>query len=116
LAQIQGKKLPINGPTDVVSRADEEDCSICIDAIQRFCSLLGAAAGDLALVYGARGGVYLTGGMMSHLGQHFDANLVVDAFVDKGRFRNYLEAIPLIRMQRNDTGLIGAAVAAMQMA
>lgn len=115
LANLRDVDLPIGGPADVVARADREACPICIDAIQRFCGLLGAAAGDLALTYGARGGVYLTGGMMSHLGQHFDANRVVEAFVDKGRFKSYLEAIPLIRVLRTDTGLIGAASAAAQM-
>jgi len=115
LAKLQGRDLPISGAADVVSRADLEACPICIDAIQRFCRLLGAAAGDLALTYGARGGVYLTGGMISHLGQQFDANRVLEAFVDKGRFQDYLNAIPLFRVLRTDTGLIGAAVAAMQM-
>jgi glucokinase len=115
LAELSDVDLSINGPADVVARADNEGCVICADAISRFCSLLGAAAGDLALTYGARGGVYLTGGMMSHLGRHFDADQVTKAFIDKGRFKAYLEVIPLIRVLRTDTGLIGAAVAAMQM-
>ncbi|MEM9440374.1 MAG: glucokinase [Pseudomonadota bacterium] len=115
LANLADRELPISSPADVVARADSEACPICIDAIQRFCSLLGAAAGDLALTYGARGGVYLTGGMMSHLGRHFDADRVIEAFVDKGRFKSYLEAIPLFRVLRTDTGLIGAAAAALQM-
>lgn len=115
LAKLRGMDMPVADPADVVMRAEQEACAICIEAIQRFCSLLGAAAGDLALAYGARGGVYLTGGMMSHLGNHFDADRVLDAFVDKGRFRDYLDAIPLFRVLRRDTGLIGAAVAAMQM-
>jgi len=115
LATRQDTRLAINGPADVVSRADHEDCPFCLDAIERFCRLLGAAAGDLALTYGARGGVYLTGGMISHLGQHFDSKRIYDAFIDKGRFADYLRAIPLIRVLRTDTGLIGAAAAAMQM-
>ena len=115
LATLRHEKLPIADPADVVARAEGGACPICIEAIRRFCSLLGAAAGDLALTYGARGGVYLTGGMMSHLGGQFDADLVLDAFVDKGRFKDYLQTIPLFRVLRRDTGLIGAAVAAMQM-
>jgi glucokinase len=115
LAELQGRNLPIDGPASVVTRAENDDCPICIEAIQRFCRLLGAAAGDLALTYGARGGVYLTGGMIAHLGRHFDAERVVEGFFDKGRFRTYLEAIPLFRVLRTDTGLIGAAAAALQM-
>lgn len=115
LAKIRGAALSIQGPADVVARAEEGACPICIEAIERFCALLGAAAGDLALTYGARGGVYLTGGMISHLGSWFDQDRVIQAFVDKGRFKDYLGAIPLYRVQRTDTGLIGAGAAAMQM-
>lgn len=111
LAELDGKDLSINGPSEVVQRAEAENCPICIEALRRFCTLLGAAAGDLALSYGARGGVYLTGGMVAHLGNWFDADRVLNAFVDKGRFKAYLSAIPVFRVLRSDTGLIGASAA-----
>ncbi len=114
LGKLQGAELAIESPAEVAKRADE-GCPVCADAIDRFNGLLGAAAGDLALTYGARGGVYLTGGMISHLGERFDAERVMRAFVDKGRFRSYLGAIPLFRVLRTDTGLLGAAAAALQM-
>ncbi|MGI9500675.1 MAG: glucokinase, partial [Geminicoccaceae bacterium] len=116
LAELENIDLSLTGPADVMRRAEQDACPFCIDAIRRFCTLLGAAAGDLALSYGARGGVYLTGGMISHLGPHFDADRVMRAFVGKGRFEAYLGAIPLIRVLRADTGLIGAAAASMQFA
>lgn len=115
LAKVHGTKLDIESSSDVTERADAEACPVCIEAIDRFCGLLGAAAGNLALTYGARGGVYLTGGMISHLGKWFDADRVLGAFVDKGRFKTYLEAVPLIRVLRQNTGLIGAAAATEQM-
>jgi glucokinase len=115
LAELEGRDFQIDGPAHVVQRAEGGACPICVDAIQRFCSLLGAAAGDLALSYGARGGVYLTGGMIAHLGQHFDTDRVIEAFIDKGRFGAYLKVMPLFRVLRTDTGLIGAAAAALQM-
>lgn len=109
LAALRDQELAITTPQEVVARAEQEQCPVCIDALQRFCTLLGAAAGDLALSYGARGGVYLTGGMVAHLGKWFDSERVLKAFVDKGRFRNYLSAIPVYRVLRTDNGLIGAA-------
>ncbi len=109
LAELQGADLSIESPTAVIERADIEKCPICTEALRRFCTLLGAAAGDLALSYGARGGVYLTGGMVAHLGHWFDVDRVLHAFVDKGRFKSYLQAIPIYRVLRTDTGLIGAA-------
>lgn len=111
LAELDGTDLQITSPSEVLSRAEMEKCPICIEALQRFCTLLGAAAGDLALSYGARGGVYLTGGMVTHLGDWFDVDRVLSAFVDKGRFETYLAAIPVFRVLRTDTGLIGAAAA-----
>ncbi|MDH3663799.1 MAG: glucokinase [Alphaproteobacteria bacterium] len=116
LGELQGVELRIEHPSKVLERAERQDCPICIDAIHRFCALLGAAAGDLALTYGARGGVYLTGGMIAHLGNRFDQDRVLRAFVDKGRFENYLRAIPLYRVLRTDTGLLGAAAASLMMA
>lgn len=115
LAERSGVDLSLTAPAEVLTRAEHQSCSVCIEAIQRFCSLLGAAAGDLALAYGARGGVYLTGGMISHLGAWFDAERVIHAFLEKGRFRDYLSAIPLFRVLRTDTGLIGAAAASAQL-
>ena len=114
LAELENTDLSLTGPAEVLARAKRDACPVCIDAIKRFCTLLGAAAGDLALSYGARGGVYLTGGMISHLGACFDADRVKRAFVDKGRFKAYLDTIPLIRVLRTDTGLIGAAAASAQ--
>ena len=115
LAELDGAALDLAGPAEVVARAEADGCPICIDALARFCTLLGAAAGDLALIYGAHGGVYLTGGMIGHLGKWFDADRVLAAFVDKGRFDDYVAAIPLMRVLRTDTGLIGAAAASAQM-
>ncbi|MGI9437320.1 MAG: glucokinase [Geminicoccaceae bacterium] len=111
LAELKGGDFEIGDPSEVVARAETEACPICIEAIDRFCRLLGAAAGDLALSYGARGGVYLAGGMIAHLGRWFDVDRVMQAFSDKGRFAAYLAAIPVIRVARTDTGLIGAAAA-----
>jgi glucokinase len=111
LAVIQGAAFSLSEPEEVVTRAAEQQCAVSIEAIHRFCSLLGAAAGDLALTLGARGGVYLTGGMISHLGSWFETETVIDAFLDKGRFRAYLDPIPVYRIRRQDIGLLGAAVA-----
>ncbi len=109
LGSLQDRELTLDTPEEVVAHADDQQCPICIDALRRFCTLLGAAAGDLALTYGARGGVYLTGGMIAHLGDWFDVDRVLQAFVDKGRFKSYLCAIPVYRVLRRNNGLIGAA-------
>ncbi len=111
LAGLDGIKLEETEPAAVIERARRGDCATAAEAVQRFCLLLGAAAGDLALLFGARGGVFVTGGMIGHLAELFDAEACWTGFIGKGRFSSYLEDIPLLRVLRRDTGLIGAAAA-----
>src|SRR3712207_8216181 len=39
------------------------ECATCREALSMFCAILGGVAGDLALLYGARGGVFVAGGI-----------------------------------------------------
>ena len=51
-------------------------------------------ADNLALTLGARGGLYIGGGIVPRLGAFFDSLPFRARFEDKGRFRSYLQAIP----------------------
>ena len=59
-----------------------------------FCGFLGSVAGDLALTLGARGGVYIGGGIVPRLGARFDESPFRARFEAKGRFASYLQRIP----------------------
>lgn len=63
-------------------------------ALGLFSAWLGAAAADLALALGARGGVYIGGGVVAKLGGLFDRRAFRARFEAKGRFRPYLRTIP----------------------
>lgn len=78
-------------------------------AIALFCGWLGAIAGDLALTLGARGGVYLGGGLLAKMGEMFDRQRFEERFLAKGRFRGYLEPIPVWLIRRRAAALLGAA-------
>ena len=65
------------------------------EAIATFTGFLGSVAGDLALTLGARGGVYVAGGIVPGWGDRFDAAHFLDRFRAKGRFRDYLSAVPI---------------------
>lgn len=67
----------------------------CVEALDLFCGFLGNVAGNLALTLGARGGIYLGGGIVPRLGDAFAGSRFRECFEDKGRFRGYLEAIPV---------------------
>ena len=78
-------------------------------AAQMFCAMLGTIAGNLALTLGARGGVYIAGGIVPKLGAAFAQSQFRARFEDKGRFRGYLAAIPTFVIVRPDAALLGAA-------
>ncbi len=67
----------------------------CAEALQLFCAFLGIAAGNLALTLGARGGVYIGGGIVPRLGRWFAGSPFRARFEAKGRFAAYLQAVPV---------------------
>jgi len=96
-----------HNPADVTRFALQEPGGPAGQAIAVFSRLLGAYAGDLALIYGAHGGVYLTGGVLPALGTLFDRQGFRRRFEAKGRFENYLRAIPTLQVTAAQPGLLG---------
>ena len=78
------------------NRAD----SLCEHTMDAFCSLLGSIAGNLALTLGARGGIFIAGGIVPKLGEYFAQSGFREHFEAKGRYVEYLRAIstPVIIM------------------
>jgi glucokinase len=88
-----------------------EDAS-CVEALTLFCGFLGIAAGNLALTLGAKGGVYIGGGIVPRLGRWFDASPFRDRFESKGRFKAYLADIPVFVIETEESpAFLGAAQA-----
>ncbi len=96
-------------PSDVSARAAAGDGGQCAEAAALFSGWLGAVAGDLALTLGARGGVFLGGGLLAPMGAAFDRGLFVDRFLAKGRFEDYLRPIPVALVRHACPALLGAA-------
>lgn len=67
---------------------------LCAETLSLFCAMLGTVAGNLALTLGARGGVYIGGGIVPRLGAWFADSPFRERFEAKGRFREYLATIP----------------------
>ncbi len=83
-----------------------------LEALQMFCGVLGAVAGNLALTLGARGGVYIGGGVVPRLGAWFDTSPFRERFEAKGRFEGYLGEIPVwVITSPQSPALLGAACA-----
>jgi len=82
------------------------------ETLDRFVSLYGAAAGDLALVSKATGGVYVGGGIAPRILPRLESGEFVRAFRDKGRLTPLVESIPVKVILESRTALIGAAARA----
>ena len=74
------------------------------------CVLLGRVAGNLALTLGARGGIYLGGGVLGHLRAYLPRSGFRAAFEDKGRFAAFLSRIPTWMIEAEQPALRGAAM------
>jgi glucokinase len=100
-------------PPAVISTAALEDQDpLSRAALDRFVSMLGAAAGSLALVAMATGGVYLAGGIPPKILPALQYGGFLESFVKKGRFRPLLERIGVRVILNQQAGLLGAARAA----
>lgn len=96
------------GAAAVVEGARGGDPRAC-EAITLFSGWLGAVAGDLALTLGARGGLFLGGGVVARLGELFDRPRFLERFAAKGRFRSYLEAIPVATLRDPEGATLSGA-------
>jgi glucokinase len=79
------------------------------EALDRFGGILGAVAGDLALTFGARGGVYVSGGIAPRIAERLAAGSFRARFEDKGRLSDYVAAIPTYLVLHPYPAIVGAA-------
>lgn len=93
LAEIEGGEARHVLPQDVTALAEQGD-ALAGRALETFFAMLGTVASDLALILGARGGLYIGGGIVPRLKDALDRSAFRERFVDKGEYREYLEAIP----------------------
>jgi glucokinase len=98
----------------VVDRGLAGSDPACSRTLDVFCSMLGGFAGNVALTLGARGGVFIGGGIVPRLGDRFFASDFRERFEAKGRFRSYLETIPTALITDTLAALTGAALAVEQ--
>ena len=94
LAEAAGVTAEELSAPDITQRALEASDAVCVDTLEVFCALLGTAAANLAVTLGALGGIYIGGGIVPRLGAYFDRSQFRTRFEDKGRFRDYISAIP----------------------
>lgn len=98
--------LNLSAP-EITQRAMHGSDKVCAETLEVFCGLLGTAAANLALTLGATGGIYIEGTIVPRLGSYFDRSPFRARFEDKGRFSQYLAAIPTYVIVADHTSFIG---------
>tara|TARA_R110002049_G_scaffold45754_1_gene133130 strand:+ start:6147 stop:7115 length:969 start_codon:yes stop_codon:yes gene_type:complete len=107
---FEGAEPRLASPADVTKAANEGD-TLATAALLRFLKILGDVCGDATLTMGARGGVYLCGGILPRLLDWLPKSELRAAFVNKGRMGAYNADIPIWVVTAPWTGLLGAAEA-----
>jgi glucokinase len=95
-------------PEQITDLSVLEADSCAAEALAMFCAMLGTVAGNLALTLGARGGVYIAGGIVPRLGAYFPQSEFRRRFESKGRFESYLKNIPTFIITHPTPALLGA--------
>jgi glucokinase len=115
IAAVDGRQVPARDAAQITEAALARTCPVARETLDMFCALLGAVAGDLALTFGARGGVYIAGGIVPRFVDHVAGSTFRAQFEAKGRLSDYLATIPVQVILRPDAAFIGLAALARDM-
>jgi len=105
---LAGNPAVVDHPKYVTAPAAEGDKD-CLKSVEIFLGLFGSVVGDLAMVFGAKGGVYIGGGVMPRLDKLVPNSPFKERMLDKGFMRKYLDGIPVTMMDSMHLALRGAA-------
>ena len=95
-------------PAEIARRALQESDPDCVRALDLFLRIFGAFAGDMAMTFLARGGVFLAGGIVPKILARLDAGGFLTAFTAKAEHAALAESFPLHAVLCEDLGLRGA--------
>ncbi|WP_246624569.1 glucokinase [Oceanobacter mangrovi] len=111
LVDIESQPRVCETAAEVTGLALQQGCPLALASWQHFLAILGAVVGDHVLTLGARGGVYLCGGILPRVQPLLADSNFIAAMINKGRYQSYLEAVPVWLCSAENPGLVGAAVA-----
>ena len=112
IAAVHGQPCTAMTPEDITARALAQSDALCVATLETFCAMLGTVAGNLALTLGARGGVFVAGGIAQRLRDVLPASRFRQRFEAKGRFASYLAPVATELIVAEHAALVGCAVAA----
>ncbi|MEJ6475447.1 glucokinase [Pseudoalteromonas piscicida] len=107
MAEVRGEQAKDLNAAQISALAKE--CKVCDATLSHFCDWMGSVAGDLALTFGALGGVYIGGGILPRMQTRLQASSFVERFTEKGMMSQYTSQIPVTLVVQDNIPLIGAA-------
>jgi len=107
IAALEGLEFPPRNAAEITNNALSGECPLARRSLQAFCAFLGSFAGNVALTFGARGGVYIAGGISPRILNFLIQSEFRKRFEAKGRFQSYLKAIPTYVITHPAAALIG---------
>ena len=107
--QLSVKKRMEKEDLAKVISEERKNCPTCFKAIEKFISIYGGEAGNLALKFLALGGVYVGGGIAPKLLEALKEGGFMSSFTSKGRFSPLLSSIKVQVILNPQTALLGAA-------
>ncbi|WP_082616846.1 glucokinase [Massilia sp. Root418] len=100
----------------IIERGLRGECLVCVETLETFCEMLGTIAGNVAITLGARGGIYIGGGIVPRLGGFFGRSGFRARFEQKGRLSSYNAQIPTYVITADYPALIGMSVILAELA
>jgi glucokinase len=107
IAELDRADVSDRSAAEITRAALAGTCPVSKAALDMFCAMLGTVAGDLALLFRARGGVCLAGGIVPRIAHYLAHSEFRARFEGKGRVRAYLEAIPTSVIVHSDPAFVG---------
>lgn len=108
LAELQGQPPVLPDEVAVTTEGMAGD-PLAAATLDRFARILGSVAGDLALTFGARGGVFVSGGIAPRIADKLATGDFRRRFEDKGRLSDYVRDIPTYLVLHPYPAIVGAA-------
>lgn len=109
IAKTDGKEAVLTTPAEVSSKALDKSDDIAVEAVEMFVTCLGRTAGDLALVFLSKGGVFLTGGIAQKIIPALKTGTFRKAFEDKAPHTHLLRTMPVYVITHPLAALAGLA-------
>lgn len=109
VCEVEGIQPKALEPKDVTAGALSGDDLVCVKSLETFCCFLGTVSGNLVLTYGAKGGVYMAGGIVPRFIDFLKASRFSERFSNKGIMSHYVEDIPVNLIGYDQIAFLGAA-------